>query len=280
MSSSNDAILRLKEALSKDKSILLAYLFGSRAGGDAMPLSDYDIAVLLKDESLSTFAKVMFAASEALGIIEDKVDVLNLAKAPIHLKAKVLAEGIKIVDRGYEDSIRLEINTRYPEIAHKNKELLKKWLGNPDSLDLKVIKDRLDYLSQLSDNLRIFQERHNVREVSEDFEAWHALKSMVQDSVQAIIDICAHIFSWKKLGVAESYRQYVEKLVEHGHMMEELAEEIKNAIVIRNRLIHRYLLVKPDELWNFAAKLHRQIMPRFRGWTIKIAKESSKCDTH
>ncbi|MEM3109450.1 MAG: HepT-like ribonuclease domain-containing protein [Candidatus Bathyarchaeia archaeon] len=238
----------VKHALEEDENILLAYLFGSRARGGASPISDYDLAVLLRDNSLSAFAKVLFAASKALKVSEDKLDILDLTRAPLHLKAKVLAEGIKVVDRGYGDALLLEVNVKYPEVAQQTNILLKNWLEDPNGLDLKVIKDRLDHLSQLSDNIGAFLERHRPGDLLKEFEAWYALKGMVQDSIQAIIDVCAHVFTSKNLGVAESYRQYVEKLAEHGHMDGELAEGLKLAIALRNRLIHRYLIVESREL--------------------------------
>ncbi|MBO3809958.1 MAG: DUF86 domain-containing protein [Candidatus Brockarchaeota archaeon] len=271
-----EATVRLKRALEEDEDVLLAYLFGSRVRGKPSPMSDYDLAVLLKDSSLQAFAEVLSAASEALGVNEDKIDILDLARAPIHLKAKVLSEGLKIVDRGYEDALRLEVNIKHPEAAYQTNILLKKWLDDPDGLDLRVVKERLDYLSQLNDSLKTFFERRKPEDVSTDFEAWHALKSMVQDCVQAIVDICTHVFSSKNLGIAESYRQYIEKLAEHKHMDDDLAEKLKLAIAVRNRLIHRYLTVKPQELWDFAAKLSATIIPEFKEWALRSIRTLEK----
>ncbi|MBS7638719.1 nucleotidyltransferase domain-containing protein, partial [Candidatus Bathyarchaeota archaeon] len=64
----------MKRALEEDEDVLLAYLFGSRVRGKPSPMSDYDLAVLLKDSSLQAFAEVLSAASEALGVNEDKID--------------------------------------------------------------------------------------------------------------------------------------------------------------------------------------------------------------
>jgi len=262
----------LKRAFDGNENILLAYLYGSRARGRGSHPSDYDVAVLMKERSLAAFADVIFAVSKAFKVNEDKIDVLDLARAPLHLKAKVLAEGIKIVDRGYEDSIRLEVNVRHPEFANITDELLRMWVEDPGGLDLKVVKERLDYLLQLGDGIKRFQERHHEKDLSGDLEAWHALKSMVQDSVQAMIDICAHIFSSKNIGIAESYGDYIEGLVRHGHLDRELAERLKIAIAMRNRLTHRYLAVEPHELWDFASELNKDMMPKFREWVLRVVR--------
>ena len=80
---------------------------------------------------------------------------------------------------------------------------------------------------------------------------------MVQDIIQVMIDICAHIVGAKRLGVVSAYREYVEKLVGCGLMEPTLGERIKATIILRNRLIHRYLTVKPEELWSFPQKSSR-----------------------
>ena len=270
--STQDLVARLRQALDSNDNVLLAYLFGSRAKGGSGPLSDYDVAVLLRDDSPSSLAEVLFSVSSALKVSEDKVDILDLARSPLSLKARVISEGVKIIDRGYEDELRLEVNVNYPELAYYTDRLLKAWLRNPRGLDLRVVKDGLDYLSELHDYLEVFLRERSVEAVSSSFEAWHALKSLVQDSVQAMIDVCAHVFSSKNLGVAESYRDYVEKLAERGYMDEELARELKLAIALRNRLIHRYLAVEPGELWSFASKLATTVIPRFREWAFEVAR--------
>ncbi|HID91189.1 TPA: nucleotidyltransferase domain-containing protein, partial [Candidatus Bathyarchaeota archaeon] len=47
-----DIVKKLREALGRDENVLLAYLFGSRAMGVSSPISDYDVAVLLKNNDL------------------------------------------------------------------------------------------------------------------------------------------------------------------------------------------------------------------------------------
>jgi predicted nucleotidyltransferase len=81
-----ELIDKLKDALEKDENVLLAYLFGSRATGEASPISDFDVAVLLKDNSLVGMGRLLFSVSKALGVNEDAVDILDLSKAPLRLK--------------------------------------------------------------------------------------------------------------------------------------------------------------------------------------------------
>ncbi len=69
------------------------WLFGSRARGDALRRSDFDLAVELRDHADTD----LWALEEA--ILADpeiiySVDVVNLASAPKGLREKVTAEGI------------------------------------------------------------------------------------------------------------------------------------------------------------------------------------------
>lgn len=266
-----EEVARLREAFKQDDNVLLAYLFGSRVRGKPSRVSDYDIAVLLKDNSLESIGRVLFTASEALKVNEDYVDLMDLARAPMTLKARVLAEGIKF-DRGYGHRLRLEVNIKYPEIARQTRGETEEWLRNPGSINLELIRDRLGYLTHLGEHVRLFLGRHRIEELSRDFEAWHALKSMIQDSVQAMIDVCAHLFSVKDLGVASSYRDYVKALTSSGYMERNLAEELELAIVVRNRLNQRYLTVSPEEPWNFAVELASKTIPKFREWVLQTAR--------
>ena len=266
-------IAELRKSLEQNQNVLLAYLFGSRAKKKGSKMSDYDLAVILKEKNLSELGDVIFTASKTLKVPEDKIDVLDLAKAPLHLKARVLAEGMKLVDRGHEKALKLEVNLNYPRIAPGIRRLIKDWLEDPESLDVRLIKDRLDYLFQMNEHLGSFFNRRGPEAISKEPEAWHALKSMVQDSTQAIIDICAHVFSSKNLGIAESYGEYVDKLAGGGFIDRWLAEKLKLAITMRNRLIHRYLTVEPEELWKFANGLKLEVTPKFREWILKILRE-------
>lgn len=265
-----DLINRLKNIFEKDENILLAYLFGSRITGKPSLISDFDIAILLKDNSLAKMGQVLFNASKALEVNEDTIDILDLSNAPLHLKVKVLKEGVKLVDRGYEEKIIHEVNKDYPEIALEIQKELRWWINNPEGIDIKLIKELLDHLTQVCKYVESFLSKHSVEELSSDAEVWYALKGMIQDAIQTMIDVCAHIVSAKQLGVVSSYKEYAEKLIESRLMDSTLGESIKTIIVLRNRLIHRYLTVKPEELWVWAVKLSSQIIPNFKEWILKV----------
>jgi len=74
--------------------VILAYLFGSRARGDAREDSDYDIAVLTSgDVSIVDVIRLAVEIAEALEAPPDKIDVVVLNKADKIVKARILKEG-------------------------------------------------------------------------------------------------------------------------------------------------------------------------------------------
>jgi predicted nucleotidyltransferase len=76
--------------------VVVAYLFGSRARGDAGPLSDVDVAVLLEGDfspgdALALRLRLMEAIGRALGV--ERVDVVVLNGAPYLLQHRVIRDG-------------------------------------------------------------------------------------------------------------------------------------------------------------------------------------------
>ncbi len=87
----------LTESLKNDKDIAALYLFGSRADGHSTPMSDFDLAVLLKEPyDRKKILEVSVKASLALKT--DDVDVLELNTAPVFLAHRVLREGILLFE--------------------------------------------------------------------------------------------------------------------------------------------------------------------------------------
>ena len=93
---------RLTRTLEPRAEILEAYLFGSRARGDAHSQSDIDVAVYI-DEARAESGPFGYQADltthlmAALGTNE--IDVVVLNKAPILLYHRVLRDGVRLLSR-------------------------------------------------------------------------------------------------------------------------------------------------------------------------------------
>lgn len=95
-------LARLAGALEPREEILEAYLFGSRARGDARPDSDIDVAVYV-DETRADDGAWGYRAeltTDLMAALEtNDVDVVVLNEAPILLYHRVLRDGVRILSR-------------------------------------------------------------------------------------------------------------------------------------------------------------------------------------
>lgn len=94
--------VRLSACLLGCEQVVAAYLFGSHARGEAGPLSDVDIALLLDDDLSDEAAfdlrlTLIGGLSEVLGT--NAVDVLILNGAPVALSYRVFRDGIPLLIR-------------------------------------------------------------------------------------------------------------------------------------------------------------------------------------
>ncbi|WP_054841691.1 nucleotidyltransferase domain-containing protein [Vulcanisaeta distributa] len=115
--------------------VVLAILFGSRArGGSAREDSDYDIAVLAKNplnhEEVVGLVKDL---ADALGVPVDKVDLVDLGRAPNELVYVVLRDGVPIYAIDWELARRL--------IAHMYVRILGE--SDLDHVYYRVFRDRI-----------------------------------------------------------------------------------------------------------------------------------------
>jgi len=70
-----------------------AYLFGSRARGDARPCSDIDVALYAHDDAVPKAPLALLRERLEESLIPFEVDVVDLADASETLRAAVLREG-------------------------------------------------------------------------------------------------------------------------------------------------------------------------------------------
>ncbi len=97
-----DRLDRLKAAAERafrGRRVLVAYVFGSRVSGRAMPSSDLDVGYYLEGhhqgERLSVREEMQLAGilSDAVGF---RVDLRDLSDAPLEVRGRVLEEGIRL----------------------------------------------------------------------------------------------------------------------------------------------------------------------------------------
>src|SRR5688572_5009570 len=106
------ANLRLAaENLFRARSVLAAYVFGSRVAGTPLPDSDLDVGYYLegyrRGERFSIGDEMQLASglSDAVGL---DVDLRSLAAAPLELRGRVLEEGVRIYSGDAAARVALE----------------------------------------------------------------------------------------------------------------------------------------------------------------------------
>jgi predicted nucleotidyltransferase len=95
----SDLVVRLRDVLADDPTVVVAYLFGSRATGTQRVDSDVDVAVLRPDPSPD--GRMLLMAELAAAVAPLDVDLVDLVTAPVDRyldmapARRILAEGTR-----------------------------------------------------------------------------------------------------------------------------------------------------------------------------------------
>ncbi|OFV93656.1 MAG: hypothetical protein A3G76_14640 [Acidobacteria bacterium RIFCSPLOWO2_12_FULL_65_11] len=89
----------LADALTAEPAVVAAYLFGSLARGTAGPLSDVDVALLIRDlgDGEAVCGRTMDELARRLRT--SSIDVISLTEAPMPLRYRVVRDGALVVCR-------------------------------------------------------------------------------------------------------------------------------------------------------------------------------------
>ena len=105
--------------------VRVAYLFGSRARGDARADSDLDVAVSFAptdDRGREALRREIIAAlTDALGNIGERADVVDLERADSAVAFRAIRDGRLVLKRSDADRVRVEVRVgrRYDDDAPK-----------------------------------------------------------------------------------------------------------------------------------------------------------------
>jgi len=118
----------LRKLFEKDDNVEFAYVFGSVIKGKTHPLSDIDVAVYLKDDSIRKVVELNAKIVDALG---DNVDFVVLNKAPYSLRYIIISEGVLIFSRN--ENLRIAFESKAMLLGIDEKEAL-------DAIERELIK--------------------------------------------------------------------------------------------------------------------------------------------
>jgi len=265
--SEKESLESLRKLLGKHDEIILAYLFGSVAG-EGFSAHDIDLALKLESKDyLGTIASLTGEIARILKVPEDRVDIVDIDKAGLPLKRKVLTHGIKILDRKEAESALIsDVIENYPVYDTDYEYLCNSWLKEDPEIDKKLLLKRLDELLRTT---TMMKEKYIGREVSwllTDLERAYAFERVMHRSIEAMLDICRHVVSAKRLGLAEYYSDYPLRIAEANLMDSEMAASISKLAKLRNILIHEYTELNYETLLHEAERLVNELSPQFTEW--------------
>jgi len=112
-----------------------------------------------------------------------------------------------------------------------------------------VIRKRLNKLEEYLVILFKLQ-RYNREEFMSDAEHYGSAERFLQLTIESITDMGNHVIADIELGVVNSYSDIPLILSQHGYLSDELRETWIRMIGFRNTLVHEYIDIDRDIVYN------------------------------
>lgn len=109
--------------------------------------------------------------------------------------------------------------------------------------------ERLKLLEGNIKELLEFRKRFTLEDVKSDKSKEWALRYGFLETIQIVIDISCHLVSKYNLGNPQTYSECIELLEKFKYLDESLSFKVLGMIGLRNILVHEYLSVKPEKLY-------------------------------
>lgn len=125
----NENLNSIKDILSRvlaEYPVAFAYIFGSRAAGQAHRESDMDIAVgFSKPVTDEIFYEIFNRLYSGLGIPSEKLDLKNFAELPLALRFRVIRDGKLLYIK--DQKTHRDMATRTLDFYHDNYPVMQKF---------------------------------------------------------------------------------------------------------------------------------------------------------
>jgi uncharacterized protein YutE (UPF0331/DUF86 family) len=108
---------------------------------------------------------------------------------------------------------------------------------------------RLQNLENNVAELRRMRSAFTVNDIKQDKTKEWALRYGLMESIQIVIDLSCHIAVKQNLGNAETYSDCVKLLAAFNFIDTELKESLQGMIGLRNILVHEYVAVDINRLY-------------------------------
>lgn len=255
----DQTIPKLKKLFEKSENIEAAILFGSIAK-NKLSTHDIDIALKLKKEDLLEVGYIVSQIAKTLHIKEDYIDIALINQTNPIMISKILKDGIIIKA---QPKIIEEFSQKAPDAIME----IKQWWTLDPKLDKTIITSRI------RKNADFIKSEILSRKIEElDYKDILALERAMHIIIESMLDICKHLVSVYSLGLVESYGQYPQKLAKANKMPKDLAKYVTKLSGLGNILVHRYLEIRTEILYQAAKETVEKIVNKFIEWAKAIAE--------
>lgn len=255
-----EELQRLKDYFEKIPSVILAFLFGSRAGRSNRKSSDWDVGIYFKPEEWlelerdTEFPEEWKIWSDLIDILKtDNVDLVILNRASPPLVYDVLRKGLPIVvkDRGlyldllsktsYEAIDWWEFVKEYYEIGERAKSI-------PPAERSRLLR----YLRFLENE---FSELEKMKAISKedylnDSFKRKVIERWIENIVMAMLDIAKVILASQKKEIPETYKALLRNFGIF-YFDQDFGEKIAWFAIMRNIIVHEYLDIRWKRIQKF-----------------------------
>jgi len=120
------------------------------------------------------------------------------------------------------------------------------------TISKRVVSDRLAWVDRMVSEIRALPLENRAAFFSDRRNLW-AAESCLRRGLEALLDLGRHILA-KGFGIGVSeYKEIALRLAEHGVLAAQDADLLRVLAGYRNRLVHFYHEIGPDELYEICA---------------------------
>lgn len=261
----------------KESSVILAFLFGSRAKGTEVGISDWDIAVYFKPrEYLEIETETDYPGenkiwSDLIDLLEtDDVDFVVLNRARASLVYNVLRTGTPLIIRDRKLYLDLLCKVSYEAVEWWD-FVSDFWKISQEAKSLPPEERArvLEYLRFLENE---FGEIDKIQEITlqdyiQDSFKRKVMERWVENLVMSALDIAKVILASEKREIPQTYKDTL-RIFGTLHLDPAFGEKFAEFASLRNILVYEYLNIKWKRIRNFIDQAER-LYPIF----IKKIKE-------
>ena len=250
----------------QSQGVVLAYLYGSQARGDAGPLSDVDVAVLFGSDlpRRERFSRAGRLISDLCQLLQrDDVYVVDLDRIPpllchrIYLNHRLLYCPDDVGRVAFETSaLRQYVATR--ALRHTRWHYVARRIAQgrygrfeseaPTMVDIEVIQQRLGALEEFVSHLEEMRSR-GLEEWREDAVARYATERKLEVAIQRVLNIATHVLTADFALTADDYAGVILALGKAGVLPTDFAKRFAGIVGLRNVLTELYVEVDPDKVY-------------------------------